>query len=251
MYKYKNRLIPETVGISALLHVVLYVLFHLTYLFDSAVLEYVYSILKDVVDFLLPPAIALLILYRFRGGRVGMRFVEGALICATRLLYLIPYFYIYNFELGLDTTEAILLSLPLSLLSMSGTYVFVMLLFAAGLLYARGAGASSKKAASVKDGLCELFTEGGAFDFNARGTVLVFILSLASFAVSLYSPIYDTVGFFAAYGDSYEMTEILSIILDFALRVLMLVVAHLVLAKERCLLSRAADAPQNNDKESE
>ncbi len=247
MFKHKKRLVPESAAASALIYLTAYLLFHLTYLTQATALNYIFSYTETVVDFILPPAVALVLLFRFRDGRLGARFADGAVICAAELIYLLPYFYIYNFGLGLDTAEAILLSVLFSLLSLAGTYLYVMLLFGIGVLFVSRGGETKKKHSRSALALDSILCDGGILDFGLRGTGLVFTLSLTSFFVSLVSPVADTVSFFISYADSYGMNEILSIILDFALRVVMLVLTHLLLAKFKNRLASAKDAPDKKE----
>lgn len=237
MFFSKKRLSLMLFCVYSLLAVIEYIPHHIFSLTGNPVASYIYLAISAVVDFLLPPLLATVMLVRWgeRGGRMAL---DGLLVSSSRIFFYLPYFYMTFYSMGIDSGEAILLGALVSVGAALAFFGFTVLLFLFARLMHRSQRAREGISVPVKESLPSALRSGGVLDFSAKAAPILFVMALASFIVNL--PIVDTVSLIVNYGDSLRFAEILTVILDAVIQLVLFVLTHFICFKfkDALLLSK-------------
>ena len=199
----KKHYLRASIYFSAV-YLLTYLLYHVTnYVAESELLVYLSEMVNRSTYLLLPmlSSVAMLVASIYAGPR-------RAILCAipmmlTRLLYVIPYFYMMNYvyALGYATAEAIPLAIALAIGESAVTFgICVLLFFIMRLLLAKLS--SGKELASLVE------EPSGLFSSSPMSTVIRIISGAATFYF-LINEIIDSVRFLIKYFDSIRAGEFL------------------------------------------
>lgn len=219
--------------IYSAINVFTYLFAHVAYLFANDVIgelfEYVSYYLSKTVEFIAPPVIAAV------GFAILISYGKGALVkfaltvASARLFYSLPYYYIiFIYNHGYDSIESISLSLLATAL--------VILLTFGGTLISLGIYSvvlnkqCKKDGAAKEDALPTLLTKSTVTDFLAPVNTPILTFALTRFAFSFVMELIDTVAFFVEYRSDYLAKEIITILVNFTLLFVLLVVSYLIAA---------------------
>ncbi len=227
MFFSKKRLTIMLSLACLVISVIEYVPYHLFLIGGSTAAEITYLLISGTVDLLLPVIFSTVILALSAERKRGLLLVDCLLLSLPRAAYFAPYFYMELFAVGMEVTEAVLLSILIGLSLSLGFGAFLLLLYGASTLSYRKICKQFKKMSAPS--LSLMLKDGGAFDFSRPSARIIAPSSIIAFIVSL--PIVGTVEFFVNYGASFVFTEILSIILEVALLLIIFVASHALAVK--------------------
>ncbi len=179
-----------------------------TYVLESSVLAYISPFLSDIISYTLPLAAAAAAAAVFsRKGTKGA-VIYALLLSLTRLAYSLPYEYIKYVYDGYVSTDALLLSLIMSVLHIAILFaeallLLLLIIFLTSKFAMDGAiGASRTK---------EALTAVKAFDLSLPTTAALLIGAAPGFVYSLIIEIIDTVNFILRYSGAYRAGEVVYI----------------------------------------
>ena len=190
MIKYKSVMRPTAIGLC-IANLLTYIPFHIYYalmLDDAGVTaEYAYRYLSLIYGIAAPVAVSAVALKILR--KVGAREMLISLIepSLARIVFCLPYYYIYYVSLGYDSVESLCMTLPTTLLAVAVGYI-------ASLCLTALAHKGSRAAEALKE-------DSGLF----KAAV---IASAISTSVTLIPEIIHTVSFFIEYWDSFSSLEL-------------------------------------------
>ena len=225
-----KKVIKKAFLIYSLVNLFAYAFAHIAYLFANEIigitLEYVSYYLSKSVEFIAPPlitAIAFLI-YRSSGRRFAIIFTLT--VSSARVFYSLPYYYIiFIYNYGYDSIEAVLLSLLATLLiilaTSLGSLVSVTVYYLIARLISRRSGEDTK----------EVFRYVGRApltDFLSRANLPVLTFALVRFVYSFALELIDAITFFIEYRQDYRPSEIVTILINFTLLFVLLVLSYLL-----------------------
>ena len=152
---------------------------HIFSLTGSLAASYVYLGLSTVVDALLPPLLATVVLVRFCDVGTGRATLGCLAVSSSRVFFYLPYFYMYFYGMGADSIDALLLGAGVALIAVLAFFGYVMLLY----LFARLMHRAQRARVGSKNLTCEslyvALKSGDVFDF----AVLVGELDVADVGV--------------------------------------------------------------------
>lgn len=229
-----KKLTSRAFLIYAAVNVFTYLFAHVAYLFANdtlgAFFEYVSYYLSRSVEFIAPPVIASVayLVFRTYGKRDTVLFSIGVL--SARVFYTLPFYYlIFIYNYAFDSVESIILSLIASI----GTVIYTFGELIISLLIF----SLVKKQVFIKSGrdpkLPTSLERVNVLDFLAEGNLPVLTFSVLRFAVGLIEEIVDTVIFLVEYRSDFTPEEIITILVNFVLLFILLVVSYVVAASVR------------------
>lgn len=248
----KDGLVKKTVFWLAICSILEYSLYHIEHLFSGSVfgdiMYYIRHYLTEGFEFIIPALVGtlMLIILTYYGWRSALLF--GALASISRLFYFLPWYYMhYIYNMGFDSLESIffsfLTSVGFSLLS----YLECALFFgvAAALLYL-----TRRREKDALTYLKESMPRHDTWNVTQGCEMLIGSLSLLAFLRRCIVLTADTISFFLKHGSSFRTSELLSIVIDYLLALIYLIVAHLVICRikkrmlDARLMTEKADSPQ-------
>ena len=228
-----KRISLRTFLIYSAVNILTYLFAHVAYLFESDALgeffEYLSYYISKSVEFLAPPIIATVALLVFINCGKGALLKFTLTVSSARVFYSLPYYYIiFIYNHGYDSAESILLSLLASVLIILVTALGV---FASlGIYYFVVKKQCANGGTSIGDFLPSLLTRTETVDFLSPLNVPVLTFALTRFTFSLLTEIADTVAFFIEYRSDFIAKEIITILANFILLFVLLIVSYLVAA---------------------
>lgn len=230
---------------------------------DIGWFEYVRIFINKFAEFALPPiAAALLIKVYFNGG------IKNALIGAIyfslpRIIYLLPYYYLYHIAYGYDSIESISLSALVTVFGVALMWAHITLLFLIIRMFAIRSIAKSlatdlppavQKSMTVdlkkklnqqaEKSLCTEINFTGAFDFSIPLTLGIFAATFGEFIINFMRESVDTVTYLINYAGYYRMGEIIYITACFVFLIVELLAVHLIAYH---LFKKANSIKETND----
>lgn len=221
-----------------------YLFAHVAYLFANdtvgEIFEYVSYYLSKCVEFLAPPVLATLAMAVLVGYGKSEMIKFTLTVASARLCYSLPYYYIiFIYNYGYDSIESIAISLLASALVILVTFIGTLASLAILSLVLR-----KRHGASGLEAMADLFKRGTVTDFLAPVNVSVLTFALTRFAFSLVMELIDTVAFFIEYRSDYIAKEIVTILANFTLLFVLLIVAYLIAANIKNALADGKDAEE-------
>ncbi len=219
----KKKIIRLTVWSSALLHLLVYLLFHLPTLvleIQSDVLYeafyYAHDLLYKILAFLLPIVCCAVTLGSYPAGGKWLPLLSSFKISLTQLPYILPYGYTYSVVSGgYDAVESLLITLGVSIGMVSlttiygyGLYALVRYLAARRSALPTPSGAISPKklsAGETKIGVEKPFDLGNPYVFG------IFVACFVQFCLRLCIELADIIVFLIEFSGNYRVGEILYI----------------------------------------
>ena len=208
-----------------------YALFHLAYVFVyesyGTIIYYVGSWFSEAWSILMPALAALATLFAFSDGGVKGAITSALILAASRISFLLLYYYMYFISQGFDSIESISFSFLTSLGLIALTFIETLAIFGAGLLILKKKAGSGGVA--IKEFILPALGEHEPMDVGVTSTLTLAIMSLSVFAFRLIYTIYSTIVFFIEYGAGFSDSDIFSILFDYLFLLIMLIVTHLTL----------------------
>ena len=254
-------LIPRCLLCLGAVSLLTYVFFHIYYLLSStnaaAALFYIQGYVSDATFFILPcvGSAITLVVYAYVGTRraVGAAFILSLSI----MLYAFPYYYIVLIEENFATSSLILtltvslladgINTPIGLALAFGFASAEALLMALRILLLFGCAVLFCKFKAQRSKVCQTWAyaqesleQKAAFDLSSASAGMIFTATAVQFVLRLVTNIIDTVTFFEAVGSSYSGGEILTVIADYLITIILLVLSQLIatVIKNRLLTAR-------------
>ncbi len=223
----KTKILSRLFLILTITHVVLYAIYHLSYVFImnewSIIFSYLYLYLGKAVSILLPAFIATVAIMTYAYLGRGKMLLYAFLLSLSTLFHSIPYYYIICISYGFDTFESLLLLLPISLGAALLCFGLSVISALIGLLALKEKNKSIAKAEALRDGLAT----ASVFDGASRVGRALLIPSIVAFAVQFIREVVDALSFFIDSDWSYELTDLTLIILNLVFTLLVLVLSAL------------------------
>lgn len=195
----------------------------------------------DAAEICSAAAAALIVLLRLINSGALKSLVLASAILATKLLYVLPHYYMTVISYGYDSIEALLLSLLSSLAMLLTLLAEISAAVAIGalpaILAARRGGVDYREL--LADGL----SERELSDVGNHGTAAMLIASAVISVKSVILAIVDTVGFFSVYGSSYSFGDIFRVLFGIIYPIILIFVAYTVMQYLKC---RIVNSEQGN-----
>lgn len=229
---FKNKkIVPWAFMTFALANLFVYALVHVSYVAENTsvikAFAYIGSYASRALEFLAIPLLSTVMLVIY--SRFGMRkaFSSIMLISSARVFYTLPYYYMaffYNY----GTLEALLIALvaTLAVTLITGVATTVSLKLAL-FIFRRSMKKERSKFAEL---LPELVKRPSGKNFLDKASLPILVFALLTFFVNLISEIIDTVSFFISYGSDYTAIEIFTMLINYAILFLLLIVSYLISA---------------------
>jgi hypothetical protein len=205
-----------------------YILFHLSYaqmLEDGGIyLEYARMYLADAAwGFVMPVTAAALALFVFaRSGRKAAAvFLTIPALC--RLIYSLPYYYIYFVSLGFDSLESLPLMVICAVLESLICYAFISFLLFIGVLFS-GSRAKDERREAIHSSLDKV-GEG-----HSPASRALLAITLGELILALSIKLYDIIVFLLEYGLDLLVGELLLMMLDLIIPILLFIGSVVVLS---------------------
>ncbi|MBR2930659.1 MAG: hypothetical protein IKC32_05470 [Clostridia bacterium] len=160
-------------------------------------------------------------------GGVKDALITSSVLSFSRLVYLVPHYYMSFISTGYDTVEALLLLLPLSLFIII-VYIFEVL-FVSALACLPAFVRYKKTGVSVADQLKDAASEAPRFDVGNAFSAAIALLATGSILKQLVTVIVNTVFTIIDKGSSLGGDVILSIVWDFVFVLLLWILTHTLL----------------------
>ena len=241
MKKTTKKIVIRAFLIYTLVSIFTYALYHTAYLFTNDTLgltfEYIAYYVSSIVDFLTPPVMATVMLVLASREGTKKAFLHTLLISVARIYYTLPYYYlifIYNYQY--DSIESIFISFMVSLASILLIALGALVSFVIAVFIL---GKSTKKPYSeALSTLPELVSKPSTLDFLNTVSLPLLVFALLRFVISLVGELIDTVLFFVEYGADYTIAEIVTMVGNYFLLFVLLVVSYLASMKLKNYLAR-------------
>lgn len=242
-----GRFIAITFAILLGANIAVYGIYHITYLIDATLLDYIFVHIANAWDYLFPMLVALLMMtvYVFRGGK-------GAALASVATLMKYPYLVMYdylnefrNFGDGVTASEFVPKfefseSMVIALIGIIITYLQILFLYAIGMTV-------YKKAVKKATHLCGLdlrislgkdLARKSGFDLTKPASTVVFSLSITQFIINGGMELYDTISYFMTVGTAFTAQDILYIAWRFVFLIALIPLCHLIASELMALIFR-------------
>ena len=212
-----KKIKKRTAIFVALLSLVSFTLLYLrlVYVFEGDFTVYGSYFLQYVLESFSSLAVGVAILAG-RGNETGKaRFFSALKLSLPRLIYLIPYYYLFYISDGYDSIES------LGLLSIRSIFLIIACF-------------SAKKSGDGWD----FFKPSGLFDFSSSISAAIFGVCFARFIFNVIKEGIDIIIYLIDYEEFYAATEIYYLLGKLLLALATLFLAHLFFMKTRGLMAR-------------
>ena len=214
-------------GRFAAVNLAAFLLFYISgYVLMNDAVEHVRYFIGEAIDFALPVVTAALLAmatvkHGFRALLLGVAAAIG------RLVYYYPVMYLeFVGAQNLNSIDSLLVSVPFSI-----GFALIELLFSMLLLFIIHL-MSGKLTECCGTSLASAIESAGSpFDFSNRFTLSVFTAGVIPFLINLGVEIADAVAFLSAYGDNYQLGEIIFIAVSFVMILADLLLCQVVIFK--------------------
>lgn len=230
MKQNTKRITRRAFTIYAVANATAYVIFHLAYLFSSgtlgAILEYVSYYFTKSVNFIATPLLATVTLrvYAERGMKRTLPMLVA--VSSARCFYTLPCFYMTLVDgYGYNSLIAVAISLAASVLMIVATACGVIISVAAAVAVLKFTGKNTKS--KVIDELPSIIRRPSDLAFLERYNLPVLVFAILRFTVNILTELIDTVTFFVAYGSDYTFTEISTMLINYVLMFVLLIISYL------------------------
>ena len=242
----------------ALIHLFEYGIEHVIYLLrdascsgqisiDSSALNLISLIAEYAVDLVEIASLgfmALMILISIAYSSMKHTVILGICMILTKLVYIIPHYYMTFISYGYDSIETLLIALPLSLfilLIITAILAIIVLLSIIPALRKAGSGG-----VRYNDALGGDIETHEYLNLTNSATAGIAISAIAASGIHIFIAIFETVDVFIKYGASLPPTEILSLVLRYIFLLLVFIGLHFLLCFIKSLmLKNIADTEEN------
>ncbi len=202
-----------------------------SFVFESEVLSYISSFLRKGLYLLIPTCAAFVAFIVSTAN--GVRWAVTRLIPMTlsRIIYLLPIFYLMLLSEGYDSIEGVTIGLAISIGEAAIAYGVTVLVF----FLMRFIQGYKREGARESD-----LTSDDAFDLSNKTSLGAFIVSAVAFLYFFIAEIVDTVKYIVEYSGSYRTGEIVYIVTSFIFDIALLFVYYFAfIFIKRIILKRA------------
>ena len=247
----------KTLGLSAIcfggLSLIMFLMFFLpNYVIDGEVgnFGYVIDFFGRLVEFCLPVIGGVICFSISSILGVGAVLCSAAVLSATRILYLLPYYYLYFIAYGYDSIESILLSALVSILGVALEFGLILLLcyiarraamggirrgMSEAELRSIGRLTKEEEKALLSDKLAEICrSEIGLkymFDITSPVKRGIFFAVIGQFGVSLVQEIVSSLKYLISYAGYYRVEEIVYMMICY-----LFILFEMILAQVLCCI---------------
>ena len=233
---------------------------------DIGWFEYVRLFFNKFVEFALPPIAACLLMSAYFDGGIKKSLIYAIYLALPRIIYLLPYYYLYHIAYGYDSIESICLSGLVTVFGVALMWAHIAVLFLLTRMVAIRTIAKSlandlppavqksipidiKKMLNkqAKKSLGEEINFTGAFDFAAPMTLGIFAAVFGEFTVNLMREISDTVIYLVNYAGYYRIDEIIYITGSFVFLIIELLLVHIISYRVFKKINREEKCDENAD----
>lgn len=214
---------------------------------DIGWFEYVRLFFNKFVEFALPPIAACLLMSAYFDGGIKKSLICAIYLALPRIIYLLPYYYLYHIAYGYDSIESICLSGLVTVFGVALMWAHITVLFLLARMIAIMAITKSlandlppavqksipidiKKMLNkqAKKAFGEQINFSDAFDFDEPLTLGIFVTVFGEFIVNLIREIADTVVYLVNYAGYYRIDEIIYIMGSFIFLIIELLTVHFI-----------------------
>ena len=214
---------------------------------DIGWFEYVRLFLNKFLEFALPPIAAVLLLKVYFAGGIKGALISAIFFSLPRIIYLLPYYYLYHIAYGYDSIESICLSALVTVFGIALMWAHIALLFSLIRMMAIRSTAKSlatdlppaiqktmtvdlkkKLNQQAEKALSTDINFTGAFDFSIPLTLGIFASSFGEFIINFMREAVDTVTYLINYAGYYRLGEIIYITASFIFLIAELLSVHLI-----------------------
>ncbi len=191
------------------------------FFFDIDALIYISYFIRQFIDSFIPVFSAAVLFLSDTEKPVYKSILPALKLALPRLVYVIPYYYLYYMAEGFDSFESI------AFLSIHA--VFLLIVFTLEIwLYSLLARFALKRRARVHGYEIDFEEERSVFDLASPLSFALFTLPLARFVYDLIQEIYSAVSYLVEYAGSYRPGEIVFMLGKFVFVLLSLLLSHLL-----------------------
>ena len=220
----KSKKIMLTTVLSSIgLHLVIFLMYFIPYYVvqtnaDSSglvIYEYIRSFMTKFIEFAIPVVACTVIYFTESVQTIGRAALRCLYIALGKLIYLIPYYYLWFYEAsgGSDSGEALVMSALASLFDLTIFFVYILLLFLA------------IRFISNRRNCKEIHS---AFDFSYALCVGIFVPSFVQFLIYFIQEVITTVDYLKSYAGYYRTGEIVYMIFSFLFIFACMIATHLI-----------------------
>lgn len=241
-------LTSRAAGLLAFLNILAFALYYVFSYIVSAPNDFVVYLVHfttNTITLLLPLISAsVLLIKRTYVGKSPM-LVAAIPLAITKIIYLVPYYYMFFIYSGYDSIESLTMGALWSIPEIAFLYGETVLL-AVGM---RLISDFIEKRAEQPRAFHELIAERPVLDLDNSATLSIFCVGILTFIYLFVKELVNAISYFVEYAGSYKMDEILYIAFSFIYDVLMLLIVHLVMCavKNHILSKRLYEAPSEGE----
>ena len=227
-----------------------YLLFHIpTLILEERFewLEYTRMFVTKFIEFILPAVSGVILFLGYREIGIKATLIRALFLSLTRVIYLLPYYYVYYIVLAYDSVEAILSSLlvtafgtalffGLSLLLMYIIRVFARMKNIKELTNELPANFRKKPTKEIKEDLIKRselkvfdnLSADGIFDFSHCENLGIFAAVFSVFAIELVRELVDSILFIVECEGILFLDEIIYMVACYMFLLIELIVGHMI-----------------------
>ena len=192
---------------------------------------------------------ALLALFAFTLHGLGRAAACLGIATASRLVYLIPHYYMTILAYGYDSIETLLLLIPVCLFICVIYYLTTAIAALLGVLPSRSRSKTSGEA--IQSVLAEDITRRDILDLGNTSTSAIAICALVASASPLIAALINTVTLLAERGGSLTPSMLIGIIFDFVLIIATFLAVHVTLSLVKARLASDSEELTDSNNESD
>ncbi len=234
--KIKTRSAIFVALLSLLSFLLLYLRF--IYVFEGDFLVYGSYFLEYVLETFTALFVGIAILAGRGYETAKSRFFSAFKLSLPRLIYLVPYYYLYYLSEGFDSIEA------LGLLSLRSVFLLILFVIEAWIYYFVAAFASKKSGESWN-----FYEPAGFFDFSKSASAAIFAVCFTKFIINLLGEGIDIIIYLIDFEEFYSATEIYYLLGKVTLAFATLFLSHVLFmlirkkwANLKCEIENSAEA---------
>lgn len=247
--KNRERLYDIATMLFALTNVIAFFIFYIPseVLYDAGTLRLISKYLIRFIEITMPPVAAMLLYLGGASEAWGASFLRGIPFAMPRMLYLIPYYFVYFTNRGYSETTIVPSAVGMGLI---GALVFFLQMMLLCKILRTSTRLTIKK--SLKDDLPAMYRKSmprelkdmldgkaaeqlreipekpGVFDFSAPVTVGIFSASFGQFIISMLYEGFNALKYLVTQVGSYDLAEMLYILSRFLFVIIQLFVVHII-----------------------
>ncbi len=246
MTEIYSRLKKSSYARVFLISLISFLIFYIPNYFisNNEPLIYISYFIREFIDSFIPVFSAAVIYFADCDKKLFKRFLSALKLSLPRLIYVIPYYYLYYMSQGFDSLE--------SLMYLSVHSVFLMLVFPVELsLYVIIASFLGKRRARKTGYKLNFEEERGIFDLATPFAFSLFSISLSRFTYDTVMEMRDAISYLVNYAGSYRTSEIIFMLIKFLFVLATLLAMHALLQFMRKRAVKRYRAEIEEEKEAE